>query len=257
MTIRVAVDLNADMGESFGRYVLDDTRLLDVVTSANIACGFHAGDPITMRDTVAECAARGTSVGAHPGYPDMLGFGRRDMAATPTEIEAYVVYQVGALQGMCAVAGTRLAYVKPHGALYNRAVNDPAAADAIARAIRSIDPLLALLGLTGSELSRAADRCGVRAVNEAFVDRAYRPNGTLVPRSEPGAVLHDVQDIADRALRMVQTGTVLAVDGGVVQVNPESLCTHGDGPDALAVVTAVRQRLERQGIRIAPFAATA
>lgn len=248
------VDLNADMGEGFGRYQLDDTELLDVVTSASVACGFHAGDPLVMRQTVDAAMRRGVVIGAHPGYPDLVGFGRRELAASPAEIEAFIIYQIGALQGICSAAGTRLRYVKAHGALYNRAVRDSAAANAIARAMHSIDPALALLGLAGSELMRAADRAGIRGVSEAFVDRAYRADGTLLPRTEPNAVLADVRSVAERALRMVQTGTVRSVDGTVLDIRAESLCTHGDGPHALAIVRAVRERLERGGIRVAAFA---
>lgn len=248
------VDLNADMGEGFGRYDLDDGALLGIVTSASVACGFHAGDPIVMRETVAQAVKRGVVVGAHPGYPDLVGFGRRDLAATPDEIEAFVVYQIGALQAVCTAAGTRLRYVKAHGALYNRAARDLAAADAIARAVRAVDSSLALLGLAGSAMIAAAERAGVRAVSEAFVDRAYRLDGTLVPRAEGGAVLTDVEAIADRALRMVETGTVAASDGSVIDVRAESFCTHGDGPHAVAIVRAVRARLETAGVIIAPFA---
>lgn len=248
------IDLNADMGEAFGRWRLDDAALLDVVTSASIACGFHAGDPRVMRETVVAAAARGVAIGAHPSYPDLVGFGRRELAATPAEIEADVVYQVGALAGVCAAAGTRLRYVKPHGALYNRAARDAAAADAIARAVRGVDGSLVLLGLAGSELVRAGERAGLRVAREAFVDRAYRADGTLVPRSEPGAVLHDVASVAERALRMVADGAVEAIDGTALRIEPDSLCAHGDGPEALAIVRAVRERLERAGIRVAPFA---
>ncbi len=251
--VGLTVDLNADMGESFGRYRLEDGALLDVVTSANVACGFHAGDPVVMRETVLQASRRGVSVGAHPGYPDLVGFGRRELAASPEEIEAMVVYQVGALHGVCTAAGTRLLYVKPHGALYNRAVQDLAAADAIVRAMRSVDASLALLALAGSEMLTAATRIGVRGVSEAFVDRAYRNDGTLVPRTLPGAVLTDTREIAERAFRMVQTGTVRSIDGRDIAVRAESLCTHGDGPNALAIVRAVRERLEQSGVRIAPF----
>ncbi len=249
-----AVDLNADMGEGFGRYQLDDAALLDAVTSASIACGFHAGDPVVMRDTVEAAVRHGVTIGAHPSYPDLVGFGRRELAASETEIQALVIYQIGALQGVCAAAGTRVRYVKAHGALYNRAARDASAANAIARAVRAVDPTLALLGLAGSELIHAAERAGIRAVSEAFVDRAYRADGTLVPRSEPGAVLHEVAEVADRALRIVQTGTVQAIDGTVIDVRAESLCTHGDGPQAVAIVRAVRERLERAGIQVMPFA---
>lgn len=248
------VDLNADTGESFGRYRLGDDALLDVVTSASIACGFHAGDPVVMRDTVARATERGVVVGAHPGYPDLVGFGRRDLAATPAEIEALVAYQVGALQGICAAAGCRVRYVKAHGALYNRAARDVPTANAIARAVRAVDPSLALLGLAGSAMIDAAERAGIRGVSEAFVDRAYRGDGTLVPRSESGAVLTDVEAVAERALRMVQSGTVLAADGGVVSIRAESLCTHSDGSNAVEIVGAVRRRLQSAGVAIAPFA---
>lgn len=249
-----AVDLNADMGEGFGRYRLNDDALLATVTSASIACGFHAGDPVVMRETVMGALARGVTIGAHPGYPDLVGFGRRDLAVTPSEVEAIVVYQIGALQAVCIAAGAKLRYVKPHGSLYNRAARDAATADAIARAIRSVDSSLILLGLARSALIEAADRVGIRSVSEAFVDRAYRSDGSLVPRTEPDAVLMDVGVIADRALRMVETGTVLSADGSVVTVRAESLCTHGDDRDAVAIVRAVRTRLEQAGVRVASFA---
>lgn len=249
------IDLNADMGEAFGRYRLDEDALLDVVTSASVACGFHAGDPTVMRATVAAAAARGVAIGAHPSYPDLVGFGRRELAASPAEIEADVVYQIGALQGVCAAAGTQLRYVKAHGALYNRAARDGGAADAIARAIRGVDPSLVLLALAGSEMERAAQRGGIAVAREAFVDRAYQADGTLVPRGTAGATLTDPVQVAERALRMVMDGTVEAADGSIVTLHPDSLCTHGDGPQALALVRAVRARLEGAGIRVAPFAA--
>jgi UPF0271 protein len=253
-TVERSIDLNADIGEGFGRYRLDDDTLLGVVTSANIACGFHAGDPQVMRETVVQAVARGVAIGAHPGYPDLVGFGRRDLAASPAEIEAFMVYQIGALQGFCAAAGGRLRYVKPHGALYNRAARDVAAADAIALAVKSIDPALALLGLAGSGMLAAAERAGIRGVSEAFVDRAYRSDGTLVPRTESGAVLTDPDMIADRALRMVETGSVRSIEGITIEVRAESLCAHGDGREAVAIVRAVRARLEHAGITVRPFA---
>lgn len=249
------IDLNADLGEAFGRWRLDDVALLDVVTSASIACGFHAGDPRVMCEMVAAASARGVAIGAHPSYPDLVGFGRRELAATPAEIEADVVYQIGALSGVCAAQGARLRYVKPHGALYNRAARDAAAAQAIASAVRGVDCSLVLLALAGSEMVRAAERAGVRVAREAFIDRAYRADGTLVPRSEPGAVLGDVAVVAERALRLVRDHEVEAIDGTVLRVAPDSLCAHGDGPEALALVSAVRARLESAGIAIAPFAA--
>lgn len=247
------IDLNADLGEAFGRWRLDDSAMLDVVTSASIACGFHAGDPQVMREMVAAASQRGVAIGAHPSYPDLVGFGRRELAASPAEIEADVIYQIGALRGVCASHGARLRYVKPHGALYNRAARDAAAADAIVRAVRGVDASLVLLALAGSEMVRAAERGGVRVAREAFVDRAYRADGTLVPRSEPGAVLSDIGLVAERALRMVRDSEVEAMDGTVIRVEPNSLCAHGDGPEALAIVTAVRVRLEGAGITIAPF----
>lgn len=251
---RQVVDLNADMGEGFGRYVLDDGALLDDVTSASVACGFHAGDPVVMRETVARAASRGVVIGAHPGYPDLVGFGRRELAASAAEIEALVIYQIGALQAVCTATGCRLRYVKAHGALYNRAARDIEAAEAIVRAIRSVDPSLALLGLAGSAMLTAARSAGIRAVSEGFVDRAYRRDGTLVPRSEPDSVLTDVDLIAERALRMVRTGTLETIDGGVIAVRAESLCTHGDGPHAVAIVRAVRAKLESAGVLVTPFA---
>jgi UPF0271 protein len=250
----LTIDLNADMGEGFGRYRLNDEQLLDLVTSASIACGFHAGDPVVMRESVIGAVRRGVVIGAHPGYPDLVGFGRRDLAATPDEIHAFVAYQVGALQGICAAAGGRLRYVKPHGALYNRAARDEAAADAIARAVHAADDSLALLGLAGSAMIAAAQRAGIRAVSEAFVDRAYRADGTLVPRGESGAVLSDIESVAERALRIVLEGRVRAIDGSAIELEAESLCTHGDGPHAAAIVSAVRRRLEAAGVTVAPFA---
>lgn len=251
----VTVDLNADMGESFGRYRLDDVALLGVVTSASVACGFHAGDAVVMRETVARAVDCGVAIGAHPAYPDLVGFGRRELAATPAEIEAYVIYQLGALQAVCAAAGTRVQYVKAHGALYNRAAREPAVADAIARAVSAVDATVALLGLARSELIPAAERAGIRGVSEAFIDRAYQSNGALVPRAMKDSVLHDVGFAAERAVRMVREGSVESIDGTTIPVRAESLCVHGDGPDAVAMVTAARAALERAGIRVAPFAA--
>lgn len=253
MTLLI-IDLNADLGESYGRWRLDDLPLLDVVTSANVACGYHAGDPLIMRSTVRAARGRGVVVGAHPGYPDLVGFGRRELAASPEEIEGYVLYQIGALQAVCAAEGVRVRYVKPHGALYHRVARDAAAADAVARAARAADSSLALLAQAESELLRAASRAGLRAVREAFVDRGYRADGTLVPRAEPGALLEDAGLVADRALRMVRDGLVRSVDGTEVPLEADSLCTHGDGPHALALARAVRAHLEAAGVRVAAFA---
>lgn len=249
------IDLNADLGEGYGIYRLaQEPALLDLVTSANVACGAHAGDPMVMRQTVALALARGVSIGAHPGYPDREGFGRRELGATPAELAAMVITQVGALAAVCAAAGARLRYVKPHGALYNRLARDWPAAVAVAEAVRDVDPSLHLLGLDGSLMIRAAEDAGLRGVREAFVDRGYRPDGSLVPRSEPGALLDDPDLVADRALRMVAEHHVVAVDGTRCLLHADSLCTHGDGPNAAALVGAVRQRLEASGVTIASFA---
>jgi UPF0271 protein len=250
-----SVDLNADLGESFGRYRLDsDAELLGLVTSANIACGFHAGDPMVMRETVSRAAARGVVIGAHPGYPDLVGFGRRDLAAQPEEVEAMVVYQIGALGAFCAAHGVRLRYVKAHGALYNRAARDPELARALARGVRSVDPDLVLLGLDGTIMLSEAKAAGLDVAREAFADRAYLPDGELVPRTTPGAVLEDVPLIVERALRMVADRYVTAIDGTRRIVRPDSLCVHGDGPHSVAIVRALRERFEAEGIDVAPVA---
>lgn len=249
------IDLNADLGEGFGRYRLPhDLELLSLVTSANIACGFHAGDPLVMHETVARATAEGVAVGAHPSYPDLSGFGRREMALTPAEIEQAVIYQVGALEGFCRAAGTRLRYVKPHGALYNRLAQDPAAARAVARAVKVFGDSVVLLGLEGTTMLAEAEALGVPVAREAFIDRAYLPNGQLVPRSAPGAVLDDVPYIVERASRMVTDHFVTAIDGTRRIVRADSLCVHGDGAHALEIVRAVRDRFQRDGITLAPFA---
>lgn len=250
-----AIDLNADLGEGFGIYRLpQEPELLTLVTSANIACGAHAGDPMVMRETVALALARGVTLGAHPGYPDREGFGRRELGASVAEIEAIVLTQVGALAAVCAASGGRLRYVKPHGALYHRVGRDPEAARALVGAVQAIDPDLLLLGLDGSLMLEAALAAGMGAVREAFVDRAYQPDGSLLPRGEPGALLEDPSVVAERALRMVLDHHVVAVDGTRHLLRPQSLCTHGDGIHAVELVRAVRSRLEAAGVDIAPFA---
>lgn len=249
-----SIDLNADLGEGFGIYRLPQERdLLSLVSSANIACGAHAGDPMVMRETVALAMAAGVTLGAHPGYPDREGFGRRELGATPDEISAMILAQVGALAAICTAAGGRLRYVKPHGALYQRAARDAATARAIAGAMRDLDPGLVLLGLDGSIMLREAEELGLAVAREAFVDRAYRADGSLLPRGEPGALLEHPERVAERALRMVQEHHVVAVDGTRHLLRPDSLCTHGDGPNAQALVLAVRDRLEAAGISITPF----
>jgi len=248
------VDLNADIGESFGRYELPgEDELLSLITSANVACGFHAGDPMVMQRTVSAAAGRGVTVGAHPGYRDLIGFGRRELAATASEIAADVVYQVGALDAFARTAGTRVRYVKLHGALYHRAADDKEVAKAVAFALRQLDQELVVLGPEGSAMLQAANATGLDVAREAFVDRAYQPDGRLVPRNLPGAVLDDAEMIAERALRMVQDRYVVAIDGTRCIVRADSLCVHGDGPKAVAVVRAVRQRFDQEGISLAAF----
>lgn len=248
------VDLNCDMGEGFGVYRLgDDAEMLTIATSANIACGFHAGDPTIMLATCRAAAERGVAVGAHVAYRDLAGFGRRPMHVTPDELHADVVHQLGAMTATARVAGTRVTYVKPHGALYNTACADPVQAEAVVRAIADVDSSLAVLALPDSELLRAAERHGLRAVSEAFADRAYEPDGSLVSRSKPGSVLHDPEQVAQRVLRMVTEGVATAVDGSDVSVRADSVCVHGDSPDAVAMARAIRRLLSDQGIAIAPF----
>jgi 5-oxoprolinase (ATP-hydrolysing) subunit A len=249
------VDLNADLGESFGRWRLgDDDALLGVVTSANIACGFHAGDPLTIRHACAGAVARGVAIGAQVSYRDLAGFGRREMTVPLDELEAEVLYQIAALDGIARAAGGRVSYVKPHGALYNRAARDPEQAAAIAAAVVSYDPRLPLLTLPGSATEAAAAEVRVRAVTEAFADRGYADDGSLVPRSQPGAVLTDAAAIAARAVAMVIDGVVETVSGHSVELTPRSLCVHGDTPGAVPIATAVREALARAGVTLAPFA---
>ncbi|MDP4335121.1 5-oxoprolinase subunit PxpA [Curtobacterium sp. A7_M15] len=249
------IDLNSDLGEGFGAWTMgDDRAMLDLVSSANVACGFHAGDPEIMLDTCRLAAERGVAVGAHVAYRDLVGFGRRAVEVTPEALTADVVHQLGALLATARVAGTRVTYVKPHGALYNTACADPVQAEVVVRAVAAVDPTLAVLALPDSELLRAARAHGLRAVAEVFADRAYEPDGSLVPRSRPGAVLHDPAAVADRVLRMVTEGTVTAVDGSVVLVRADSVCVHGDSPDAVAMARAIRALLDRNGVAVAPFA---
>ncbi|MCF4122147.1 LamB/YcsF family protein [Antribacter sp. KLBMP9083] len=250
-----SMDLNSDLGEGFGRWTLgDDERMLAIVTSANVACGFHAGDPATIRRTVQGAVARGVALGAHVGYRDLAGFGRRNMDVPSDELEADVVYQVGALKGLAAAEGGTVTYVKPHGALYNTAAVDERVATAVAVAVAAVDPSLVMLGLPGSAALSAAGAAGLRTAAEAFADRAYTPEGRLVPRREPGAVLHDPDDVARRMLRLVTEGVVVAVDGTVVPVQADSICVHGDSPDAVAMAERIRAVFDAEGVRLAPFA---
>ena len=250
------MDLNADLGESYGAWHLgDDESLVQQLTSANLACGFHAGDFRVMEATVALCQRAGVAVGAQPGYPDLLGFGRRPMPFTPDEVESLVRYQIGALEGFCRAHGVAMQHVKPHGALYNQAAADPALAGAIARAIARFSRELPFLGLASSEpMAAAAADNGLRFVPEAFADRRYLPDGSLQSRSEAGSVLTDARAAAAQALAIVN-GKVTAVDGSSVSVAAESICCHGDTPGAVAIASAVRQALVDAGVTVAAFGA--
>lgn len=249
------IDLNADLGESFGRWTLgDDDAMLEVVTSANVACGFHAGDPSVLRRACEGAAARGVAVGAQVGYRDLAGFGRRFVDVPPAELTDDVLYQLGALEAFARVAGTAVRYVKPHGALYNAIVHHEEQAAAVVAAVVAYDATLPVLGLPGSTWLRLAEEAELRAVPEAFADRAYTPEGTLVSRREPGAVLHDPDEIARRCVRLVTQGRVTAVDGSEVAVPAGSLCVHGDSPGAVTIARRVRAALEDEGVVIAPFA---
>ncbi|MGV0678450.1 5-oxoprolinase subunit PxpA [Mycolicibacterium fortuitum] len=249
-----SVDLNADLGEGFGAWELgDDEAMLGVVTSANVACGFHAGDPALLLRTCRQATSRGVRVGAQVSYRDLAGFGRRFIDVTPEDLTAEVIYQIGALQAIAHAAGTTVSYVKPHGALYNTIVHHPEQAAAVAAAVHAVDPRLPVLGMAGSAFFEEARGRGLRTVAEAFADRAYQPNGTLVSRREAGAVLHDPVSIADRVATMVTTGQVVAVDGTTVAVAVESVCVHGDSPGAVDIAKAVRERLLADGIRLSPF----
>jgi UPF0271 protein len=251
----VQIDLNADLGEGFGVWRLgDDEALLDVVTSANVACGFHAGDPLTMRRVCAAAAERGVAVGAQVGYRDLAGFGRRRIDIAPDELAAEVVYQLGALEACARAAGTAVRYVKPHGALYNTAAEDPGQAEAVATAVAAVDRSLPLLGLPESALAGAAHAAGLPFVPEAFADRAYLPDGRLVPRSEPGAVIEDPYEVVARAAAFALHHRVTAIDGSVITVGARSLCVHGDTTGAVYLATEIRRTLIDAGATLAPFA---
>ena len=249
-----SVDLNADLGEGFGVWRLgDDDAMLDVVTSANVACGFHAGDPAGLARTCTAAAARGVRIGAQVSYRDLAGFGRRFIDYTSEELTADVMYQIGALQALAHAAGSTVSYVKPHGALYNTIVNNHGQARAVAEAVHAVDPGLPVLGLAGSVLFAEAQKLGLRTVPEAFADRAYRPDGQLVSRRERNAVLHDTAEIADRVSSMVSAGRVAAVDGSTIPITVESVCVHGDSPGAVQIANAVRDRLAADGVKLAAF----
>ena len=251
----LTIDINSDLGESFGAWKMgDDSAMLDVVSSANVACGFHAGDPAGILKTLNAAAERGVAIGAHVGYRDLAGFGRRNMDPSSEELIGDVIYQIGALQGLAKAAGTRVTYVKPHGALYNTiAIDARQAADVIA-AIRAIDPSLVLMALAGSQLVEQARSAGLTVVAEAFADRAYTPEGNLVSRREKGSVLHDPELVAQRMLRMVRDGVIEAIDGTMTKIEAQSICVHGDSPGAVAIAQRLRALLEESGHAVQPFA---
>ena len=245
------IDLNGDVGESFGAYEIGhDAALIPVLTSANVACGFHAGDPGVMRATVALAREHGTAIGAHPGFPDLAGFGRREMKATAREVEDFVAYQIGALAGIAAAQNVRLTHVKPHGALYNMAAKDDALADAIARGTASVDRSLMLFGLPRSKSLEAAQRHGLRGVSEAFADRAYRADGTLVPRAEAGAIIDDADTVVARAVMIARERVVVAADGSRVPLEVETICVHGDTHGAALLAVRIREALSGAGIQV-------
>ncbi|MCL6636687.1 MAG: LamB/YcsF family protein [Alicyclobacillus sp.] len=245
------IDLNADMGEGYGAFRTgEDESLLDWVSSVNVACGFHGGDPLTIRRTVRLALGKGIAVGAHPGFPDLLGFGRREWVVTPEEVYAWVVYQVGAVAALVRAEGGRLCHVKPHGALYNMAARDPVLAEAVATAVRAVDPALVLYGLAGSHLLAAGAAAGLRTASEVFADRTYQADGSLTPRHHPQALVHDPHTAAARVLQMVREGRVTALSGEAVRLRAETVCVHGDSPGAVAFVQQLRAVLERSGVRV-------
>lgn len=248
------VDLNSDLGESFGAYTIGlDSQVIPYVSSANVACGYHAGDPLVMDQTVAAAKAAGVAVGAHPGYPDLMGFGRRNLACSPKEVKAYVQYQLGALMAFAKAQGVKLQHCKPHGALYNMAAKDMELSLAIAEGIAEVDKDIILMGLAGSKLLEAGRKAGLRVASEVFADRAYQADGSLVPRKQPGAVIHDKDEAIARTIRMVTQGKVTAITGEEVSIDAHSICVHGDNPSAVEFVKNIREALHDQGIEIVPL----
>ena len=245
------VDLNADLGESFGAYVIgNDAALMRSITSASIAAGFHGGDPSVLRRTIRLAKSHGVAIGAHPGFPDLVGFGRRELHVTPSEAEDFVLYQIAAVAGVAAAEGVKLQHVKPHGALFNMAVRNGELATAIARAVAAFDPSLILFGLPGSEILNAGRTAGLRVAAEVFADRAYEADGSLTPRSKPGSVIHDQAVVVSRAVGMIQNRAVAAVDGKVVPLEADTICVHGDTPGAEDLAARLRAGLEAAGVTV-------
>ena len=245
------VDLNCDLGESFGAYKIGlDGEVIPYISSANIACGFHASDPVVMAHTVAMAKEHGCSVGAHPGFPDLMGFGRRNMAVTPDEAKAYVRYQLGALMAFCTAHGVKIQHVKPHGALYNMAAVDEKLAIAMCEAVYEVDKDIIFMGLAGSKMITAAEKVGLRAASEVFADRDYNDDGTLVSRKLPGAVIKDKDLAIKRVIRMVKEGKVESINGNDIAIKADSICVHGDNPKALEFVKNIRETLIAEGVEI-------
>jgi len=243
------IDINSDIGEGYGRWTLPGDRdIINLVTSANIACGWHAGDPTLMRKTVEACACSGTGIGAHPGFPDRLGFGRREMKVSPNEIRDYMIYQIGALSAFAKCDGVSLSHVKPHGALYNMGAKDPEIAKAIVSAVKACDSHLILVALSGSEMIKAAKADGLTVASEVFADRAYNDDGSLVSRSLPGAVITDAKQVAERAVIMANEGKVTTISGNVIDLEADTICVHGDTPEALEIVETIREAFQNNGI---------
>ena len=245
------IDLNSDLGESFGAWSMGmDGDVMNHISSSNIACGWHAGDSEVMLRTVRAAKARNVAVGAHPGYPDLVGFGRRNMTCTPDEVYAYTLYQAGALMAICASEGMELQHVKPHGAMYNQAAKDPKLAGAIARAIKSLGGGIILMGLANSAFETAAQEQGIPFAAEAFADRGYQADGSLVPRDKPGAFIHDPDEAAARMLKLVQEGTILTPDGQTLKLKAHTICMHGDSPEAVKMAQVVKATLEKNGVAV-------
>jgi len=247
------VDLNSDLGESFGNYKIGmDDKVIPLVSSVNIACGFHAGDPSVMKKTVALAVKNGVGLGAHPGFPDLVGFGRRKMAVSPSDLYNMVVYQVGALAAFAQAAGSKLQHVKPHGAMYNMAAKDPVLAEAIAQAIYDVDKTLILYALAGSESVKAAEKIGLPVASEVFADRSYQEDGSLTPRGQAGAMITDEEKSIEQVLNIVMNHQVVTLSGKVIPVQGDTLCVHGDGPKALQFIEKIRKAFGEHGIEIAP-----
>jgi UPF0271 protein len=253
----VRIDINSDLGESFGAYKIGhDSGLMKSITSANVAAGFHAGDPSVLRETIRAAREHGVAVGAHPGFPDLAGFGRRELHVTPREAEDFVLYQIAAVAGVASAEGMRLQHVKPHGALFNMAVRDPDLSTAIARAVAAFDRSLILFGLPGSEILAAGRAAGLRVAAEVFADRAYESDGSLASRRKPGAVIHDPSEVVSRAVQMIQEHTVTAIDGKVVKLEADTICVHGDTQGSDALAAQIRAGLERAGITVKAIGVT-